>query len=179
MTRLTCPACGGPVYAPADSDREAINCAHCDQPLMTKVGIDGAVSVAELDVAAVEAEHAAEVAALTQLPGPGVAPRPGWQDRVFAEVADEARRRWTIGEFAAALGAPVDTIECEGAGPLLLHYWRDPLGDRDGWWWGISIREQLFAIGWMSGGEAERDAEIGRAVGLAMRVLGVVESRPS
>lgn len=42
-TAIACPACGGPCYAPADSDGERIDCAGCDARLVT-VQRDGAVA---------------------------------------------------------------------------------------------------------------------------------------
>lgn len=39
--RLECPTCRGPVYAPRDSHLDALTCAGCDAPLLTRRTIDG------------------------------------------------------------------------------------------------------------------------------------------
>jgi hypothetical protein len=46
--RLDCPKCRGPVFVPADSQLEVIDCAACATSLMTRRTIEG-VTVVELD----------------------------------------------------------------------------------------------------------------------------------
>lgn len=40
-----CPICSGPVYAPADSDRERVDCPDCNARLTTRRDLDGGVSI--------------------------------------------------------------------------------------------------------------------------------------
>lgn len=46
VVELSCPTCSGPVYAVKDSDAERIDCASCDERLVTRRAIGGEVSVA-------------------------------------------------------------------------------------------------------------------------------------
>lgn len=62
-----CPRCNGPVFVPADSDREIIDCADatCAARLITRRHLDGSVSVIEvLEVARL----AAAIAAIRETP---------------------------------------------------------------------------------------------------------------
>lgn len=43
------PGCLGPVFVPADSDRERVTCAACITTLITRRALDGSVSLQETD----------------------------------------------------------------------------------------------------------------------------------
>lgn len=42
---LLCPCCGGPVFAPADSHGERVDCFNCDARLVTQRSAGGVVAV--------------------------------------------------------------------------------------------------------------------------------------
>jgi hypothetical protein len=49
IVALACPRCNEHVYAPRDSDKELVDCITCDARLVTRLDLEGCVSVALRD----------------------------------------------------------------------------------------------------------------------------------
>lgn len=89
------PDCGSSVYAPGDSDRERIDCTDCGAALLTRLGLDGTVTLEVTEDAVVTDDPDAppppisaghHVAAFDASEPPDLFPLGGWQRRTFEAI---------------------------------------------------------------------------------------------
>lgn len=80
-----------------------------------------------------------------------------------------AVRAFTVAELKAFVGARSDdggALYFAQRGDRQVTAWTGPVAGRPGWWWAVTPigERRVLAMGWTSGGRADRDLDIKRAI---------------